>query len=353
MRTDHEAKTAGRKKAGETRAAEGIAYARVGLLGNPSDGYGGKAIAMSLENFRAEASIAPAERFEIFAGATDQLVFPSVRHAAEAYERHGCDDGLRLVRAAVRRFFLHADLAGPAEIPGDDRRLRFSIRYQTDIPRQVGLSGSSAIVIAVMRALMSWFEHEIEAAELAELALAAEVEDLGLAGGAMDRVIQAYGGVVVMDLREPRSAASYRRLEPDLLPALFVAFNPRGGEPSSRAHGELRARWERGDPRLREVMQELRELADAGVEALEAGDADAFRALIDRNFDMRSSFFPISEADRRMVAIARSMGAAAKLSGSGGAVVGLPREASEMQRLRELYEAEGFRMVRPERAQST
>jgi glucuronokinase len=29
-------------------------HARIGLLGNPSDGYGGKTIAVSLENFWAE-----------------------------------------------------------------------------------------------------------------------------------------------------------------------------------------------------------------------------------------------------------------------------------------------------------
>ena len=29
-------------------------YARIGLLGNPSDGYGGKTIALSIDNFWAE-----------------------------------------------------------------------------------------------------------------------------------------------------------------------------------------------------------------------------------------------------------------------------------------------------------
>ena len=38
------------------------AYARVGLFGNPSDGYGGKTIALTIANFWAEATIAPSER---------------------------------------------------------------------------------------------------------------------------------------------------------------------------------------------------------------------------------------------------------------------------------------------------
>ena len=67
-----------------------------------------------------------------------------------------------------------------------------------------------AIVIAALRALMSWFDVSIDPVTLAEMALAVEVEELGLAGGPMDRVIQVYEGLMLMDLREPRTAASYR-----------------------------------------------------------------------------------------------------------------------------------------------
>ena len=35
------------------------AYARVGLLGNPSDGYFGKTIAFTISNFYAEATLEP------------------------------------------------------------------------------------------------------------------------------------------------------------------------------------------------------------------------------------------------------------------------------------------------------
>ena len=218
----------------------GEAYARAGLLGNPSDGYGGKAIAVTLGDFRALVRITPAPQFEIHAGDSGPAVFPSMRAAADSFEPSDQEDGLRLVHAAVRRFFVYSTEL--ADLAADDARLRFAVGFETDIPRQVGMAGSSAIVIAVMRALMSWFEITIRPAELAELALAAEVEDLGLAGGAMDRVIQVYEGGVVMDLREPRSSASYVPFDPALLPPLFVAWDPQGGETSGNVHGELRAR---------------------------------------------------------------------------------------------------------------
>ena len=329
----------------EVAAASGVAYARAGLLGNPSDVYGGKAIAASLCDFRARVLIEPADRLVIEPGASDLLVFPDVREATDSWALSGCEDGLRLLRASILRFASHS--SSPGDSSDNDPRLRFAMRYETDIPRQVGLSGSSAIVAAALRALGSWFDVSIEPATFAELALAVEVDELGLAGGPMDRVVQAYEGVMLMDLREPRSDASYTRLDPALLPPLFVAWDPRGGAASNIVHGELRARWQTGDPELRRIMQRFRELVDEGVAALEQSDQARFRELMTRNFELRSEFFPISERDREMIAIAQRCGAAAKLCGSGGAIVGAPDHEGSFERLAAAYRDAGFEMIRP------
>ena len=324
------------------------ASARAGLLGNPSDGYGGKAIALAFDDFQAKVWIAPAERFTLIPGATDGVRFSSARAAVAAFAATGCDDGLRLVRAALRRFALA--WPGFALLPEDDPRLRFTLRYETEIPRQVGLAGSSAIVTATLRALCGWFDVELEPAVLAEIALAAELVDLGIAAGAMDRVIQAYGGLMVMDLAEPRGPASYQRLDPGSLPPLFVAWDPGGGETSGRAHGTLRARWLAGDAEVSRVIEAFRRLVDEGVACLGAGDPDGFRALMTRNFEMRTSIFPVAERDRRLVGIATRQAGAAKLCGSGGAVVGMPGPGdpeAELASLASRYRAEGFGFLRP------
>jgi len=340
---------------GDTEA-EGIAHARAGLLGNPSDVYGGKVIALSVCNFQARVVIEPAARFALRPGETDMLAFPSAREASRAFENAGCEDGMRLLRAALRRFA--GSWQGFDLLDGDDPSLRFTMRYETDIPRQVGLAGSSAIIIAALRALMSWFDVAIEPAALAEIALAAEVEDLGITAGPMDRVVQAYGGVVLMDLKEPRSAASYRPLSPETLPPLFVAWDPRGGACSGIAHGDLRRRWESGDPEVHRIMSDFRDLVDEGIAlwgdgGLEGGVVEgrntaAFRDLLSRNFEMRSQIFHISARDRQMVAIARQFNAAAKLAGSGGAVIGVPAQETDLGRIHAAYEEAGFRMIRPQ-----
>lgn len=326
------------------RRAVGAAYARAGLLGNPSDGYGGKVIAASVRDFRAQVTVEAAERLEIVPGDTDLLVFDSFDGAADALSKRGCEDGLRLLRATLVEFADHCRES--LDLAEDDIRQRFRMSYETNVPIQVGLSGSSAIVIAALRALMSWFGVSIEPATLAEIALAVEVDRLGLAGGPMDRVIQAYEGLMLMDLQEPRSEASYRRLDAALLPPLFVAWDPGGGDPSSGAHGDLRARWDAGDAELQRIMQSFRPLVDEGVAALEAGDHTRFRTLMRRNFELRASFFPISDADREMVAIAEGCGAVAKLCGSGGAVVGSAEDPRHIEGIEAAYRESGFEWIR-------
>jgi glucuronokinase len=328
------------------RRATGIAHARAGLLGNPSDQYGGKTIAFSIRDFCARVMIDPSDRFAIRPGPSDLIDFSSFLEASDTIRARGCDDGIRLLRAAIRRFADHWE--GMEELVEDDPLLCFEMRYETSIPRQVGLAGSSAIVIAALRALMAWFETTIEPAVLAELALAAEAEDLGITAGAMDRVIQCYEGVMLMDLREPRTAASYARLAPEMLPPVFVAWNPRGGRSSGRIHEGVRRRWREGDEDVHRAMTVLREMVDSGSACLRRGKHADFRELMDRNFDIRARLFPISKSDREMVEIGRSLGAATKLCGSGGAVVGAPADTRKFAEIEKIYRSAGYRVIRPE-----
>ena len=332
------------------RSALGRAHARVGLLGNPSDGYGGKAMAVLVPNFCASVSIRSAERFVLTAGPTDGFSFESVREASEIWRAGQCEDGLRLLRAAVAQFARQCPLVDT--LPPEDPRLRFEMRYETDIPRQVGLAGSSAIVVAALRALAQWFQVSVSPFSLSEWALASEVDELGIAAGPMDRVIQSFGGLMQMDLRAPRSPDAYVSLEPALLPEFFIAWDPKGAASSGRVHGNLRERWRAGAPAVLQAMQSFRERVDRGVEALRQGDPGLFHRLVDENFDARCALVEVSARDHEMVALARGFGAAAKLCGSGGAVVGIPASPVDFSQLEAEFHRAGYRFLRPDQAAS-
>jgi glucuronokinase len=278
--------------------ASGRAPARVALAGNPSDGYGGRTLAVCVPGWAAEAVV----------------------------EAGPPEPGrLALVDAAVGRF---RGLCGLD--PG-----RVTIRLRTSIPREVGLGGSSAIVIATLRALAAHADVELDPQELAAAALAAEVEDLGIAAGPQDRIVQSLGGLVAMDFASGR----HERLDPRLLPPLFVAHRAAGGERSGVVHGSLRERWEAGDAVVRKGMRELADHAAAALAALVCGDVPAFGRCMDASFDARARMIELDPRDVRLVEIARAHGAPVNYAGSGGAVVGVLAPGVDITTLRTAYGA--------------
>ena len=273
------------------------APARAALLGNPSDGYGGAVVAFAFADF-----VARVER-------------------CEGIDAH--PDAVPLLRAAARR----AD-AGDA-----------GLRLRTTIPREVGLGGSSAIVIAALRAL----GVDLPPDELAQVALAIEAEDLGIVAGLQDRLVQAHGGVLLMDFGEGTLDA----LEPGLLPPLYVAWREDAGAPSGRFHGDLRARFQGGERAVVAAMAELGDVARAGAAALRAGDHAELHRLVDRTFDLRSSFAELDRRHVRMVELARATGASANFAGSGGAIAGTLPDPEGFDALRAALRAEGGDAIQP------
>ena len=128
------------------------AYARAGLMGNPSDGYHGKTLSVTVGNFYAETVLYEWEDVEIVLAAEDRVRFGSLGELARDVDLHGYYGGIRLVKATIKTFYEFCR----ERYPLHDRN--FSIRYETNIPRAVGLAGSSAIIVATMRALVDFFD---------------------------------------------------------------------------------------------------------------------------------------------------------------------------------------------------
>src|SRR5262245_64631672 len=110
------------------RISRARAFARAALLGNPSDGYGGRTISFAFTNFEAGVVVYEWPRLEILPGPSDQVRFANLHELVEDVEASGYYGGLRLVKAALKRF---ADWCGEHSNRADRT---FSIRYQSSIP---------------------------------------------------------------------------------------------------------------------------------------------------------------------------------------------------------------------------
>lgn len=311
------------------------AYARAGLLGNPSDGYHGKTISISVRNFWAEVVLYEWDSVDIVLAEDDRARFSSIYDLAKDVKLHGYYGGIRLIKATIKRF---VDYCRDRQIALHNRN--FSVRYETRIPRQVGLAGSSAIIVATLRCLMEFYGVEIPKEAQPTLVLSVEKEELGIAAGLQDRVIQVYEGMVYMDF-DPAcehqvagiKSYAYEPMDPGLLPPLYLAYHDALSEPTEVFHSDIRERYNRGEERIVRAMRHFAELAAKGREALLQHDADLIARLIDENFDTRRSIYNLPAWQVKMIEVARACGASAKFAGSGGAIIGTYRDEAMFEEL--------------------
>jgi len=293
------------------------------LIGNPSDGYGGKTISVIVPNYWAQVTLYEWDHLEIVPSRNDDSVFRSIHELAQDVKLHGYYGGIRLVKAAIKGF---ADYCTERGLPLHERN--FSVRYETTIPRQVGMAGSSAIVVATIRALMDFYDIEIPQRVLPSLVLSIEREQLGIPAGLQDRVIQVYEGVVYMDFGNMEtidgfSCGQYEPIDPASLPPLYVAFSAEYSEPTEVFHNNLRFRFDQGEPAVVEAMKTFAQLTDAAKAAIEAKDTAELSRLMNANFDLRRSICQLPKEHIAMVETARKAGVSAKFAGSGGAIIGV------------------------------
>jgi glucuronokinase len=308
------------------------AYARAGLVGNPSDGYFGKTISFIIRNFKATVRLWESPHFEIVPTHGDLAHFDSVNEFLKDQKLHGYYGGMRLIKATIKRFHDYCHKQG-IDLPD----VSYTVSFDTDIPRLVGLSGSSAIVTGMIRALMRFHDVIIPLHDMPALILSVEKDELNISAGMQDRVIQTYEGIVYMDfdrkLMEGRGYGIYEPLKPAQMPPLYVAYDPQRAEISDIPHRNLRELFNRGDPTVVSVMQQYRDLTDRGRDALMSGNWDALGQVMNENFDLRRKIMPIAPENLRMVEVARATGASAKFCGSGGAICGLYRDGRHYQQI--------------------
>ncbi len=326
---------------------ETYAYARAGLIGNPSDGYFGKTISISVRNFRARVICYPSANLEIRGSTIDQPVWKSMEDLCEGVKLYGYYGGIRLIRAIIKRF---ADYCREHRI--SIPRRNFTIEYESNIPARVGLAGSSAIITATLRALMQFFDIEIPKHIQPNIILSSERDELGIGAGLQDRVIQVFENMVYMDFDrehlQKEGYGIYEPLDPGLLPNLYIAYDTRLSEGSEVFHNNIRERFNQGDREVIQAMKTFAQFAEEAKKALLAREYETLAELMNKNFDLRSSLYKLRKSDLDLVNYARLVGASSKFAGSGGAVIGTYKNEDMLNRLKEVYTELGAEVFVPQ-----
>jgi glucuronokinase len=325
---------------------ETISYPRAALIGNPSDGYFGKTIAFVFSNFSARVQLYQTPQLEIKPEKLDLPVYNSIEDLVKSIKLNGYYGGVRLLKATIKTFYNYCQRNSLSL--GEKN---FTISYKSDIPLRLGLAGSSAIITAGMKALMLFYHIDIPRPILANLVLSVETDQLGISAGLQDRVAQAFEHPVFMnfdkEIMSGQGYGDYIPIDAIKLPPIYIAYRDDHSQGSEVTHNNLRARFDIGEERVLKAMKEWANLTEEFMLAMEEENYERIHQLINRNYDLRESLIQITEENKKMIYLARSSGASAKFTGSGGAIIGTYKDENQFNELKKILSENQIDLIKP------
>lgn len=243
---------------------------RAGVVGNPSDMYGGSVIAVAIAR-RAFVSIQASSSLRLIAlDANLALDIKSIGDLVLTAPPSTTDaeclaaDALKDSRLATYLNVLKAVVTAQNML-----HVPVQISCWSDIPPNAGLSSSSALLVAALHATDAWLGRKYGLHELSERAREIEFRKMGVTCGFQDFYATTFGGLTYLDFR---GKAQWRGPEVDPFATVEPLLSPSHSVPlvlahtgkqrdSGETHRPLRERWVDGDPCVREVMRKLGSIA--------------------------------------------------------------------------------------------
>lgn len=292
---------------------------RAGLIGNPTDMYGGSVLSCSV-GMRSRVTITSLEENP---GDGPDLWLET---AGETCHITGRDD----LRPQRDRFDVARAVLDYLRLPD----LACRIQYDSEIPLRSGMAGSTALTVALVQALLAWLGERPNLYRLAEQARYVELNYLKVICGYQDAYMCTFGGLNFMDFRGKQF---YRQAEAELFATIepLAAFVPElpfvlgytGVQHASGAvHRPLRERWVEGEPEVVRSYERITEIARIGKKALILGDWPLLGRMMNENHAIQRDLGGSGESNERLIAAALEAGAVgAKLAGAGdgGTIIAL------------------------------
>lgn len=278
---------------------------RAGIIGNPTDGYGGAVISCSLTE-RAKVVIEDSDEFRVQVGELST----TFRHPRDFLLKRDRFDVVRAVFQYMNR---------------TDAKL--SVKVTTDVPVQGGLSGSTAILASLVAALYRLWGREVSRYYLSETLRIIELNYLKIHCGYQDHYMTVFGGINFMDFREKEN---YRRLSDEIYAAVepitphvtelpFLLAHSGIRHVSGAVHLPIRERWLEGERLVVEGYERISALCRRGKRALVERDWQTLAQYMNENHRIQHEISHVGQRNVDMMEAAMAKGAlAAKMAGAGG-----------------------------------
>ncbi len=194
-----------------------------------------------------------------------------------------------------------------------DKR-HFSIHVKPNIPAAMGLGGSAAIAVAIIRAVSAHFHIHLADDKINQLAFQCETAAHGTPSG-IDNTIATFGVPIIYQ------AGEHPRLDRVEFPKPLHLVIGISEKPSLTVDmvARVRDRWQQNRYLYEQLFDNFAKVAETGIQAAQACDYPTLGHMMTINHGLLNAIQVSSPELDRMVQIAKDKGAlGAKLTGAGG-----------------------------------
>ena len=211
------------------------------------------------------------------------------------------------------------------------------IEVFSDIPRGMGLGGSAAIAVSIIKALNNHFKLALNQDEINQMALESEKIAHGNPSG-IDNTMATYGHPLIFrngdnPLIEP--------LNINETFSILIGFSSTEGL-TAKTVGIVRDLWRKNPGVYEKIFDEIDSLALQSIQAIQNNDFELLGQLMNINHGLLNTLQVSTPELERLIMIARESGAlGAKLTGGGGggAVIAL---CKDIDITKSAIESEGY-----------
>jgi hydroxymethylglutaryl-CoA reductase len=206
-----------------------------------------------------------------------------------------------------------------------DRNMK--IEVFPHVPRAMGLGGSGALAVAIIRALSEYFELKLSDEEICNLAYESEKIVHGNASG-IDNTMATYGKFLLFRKGDP---PKMKEIKVNKSIRMVIALTYVESLTATMV-SKLRKAWEKNKQLYNRIFDEINDLTLKAVEAVKKYDMELLGELMNINQGLLNALQVSGREIEEIIDIARSNGAmGAKLTGGGGggAVIALCPENAE------------------------
>ncbi|RMG66815.1 MAG: hydroxymethylglutaryl-CoA reductase, degradative [Calditrichaeota bacterium] len=234
----------------------------------------------------------------------------------------------RLQKHADHRYSIYKSLDLILERLGlADRPMR--IEVFPHVPRAMGLGGSAALAVAIIRALSQHFKLDLDDQTINQLAYESEKIVHGTPSG-IDNTMATYGQFILFRKGDPPYMKVLKVPQP-----IPIVIGLTGVESlTAKMVGRVREAWQKNKALYEKIFMEINEITLQGARAIEQGDLEKVGELMNINQGLLNALQVSSWELEELIEIARRKGAlGAKLTGGGGggAMIALcPENAEEV-----------------------